>query len=411
MRAQQTDRIARQGVHLAASAFEAIGFAFREQHQSDYGIDAHVELIDGDRPTGRLLGVQVKAGKSYLSETIGDNFVFRADAKHVDYWVDHALPVLVCLADLDNDIVYWQLIDSDTAESTGTDFRVMVPKDQVIDDKSLSALRDVLTMVVPQDRYTLLKTNDVSHGTAKRYSFKAVLNGTFSKSEIASIVRQITTDGAGRRYYRDHLVEGRWGDSDAQVVWTFIYPSMDDHAINNPVCRGLWNNPSLPQAARPTALKGENVGDGLIVDWISYYADVARISAESKATKEEFLAAAVPLIELLDDLIQHFRKALNSLQKSQMTKAEFLERSQGHLRKAREAYSEVGDLPGAPYECSEVDNLLQQIAASVDNIPLLYSPKSSAKWTDASRLFQAIQQVEDVSNTMQDLKYELRKVR
>ncbi len=156
---------------------------------------------------------------------------------------------------------------------------------------------------------------------------------------------------------------------------------------------------------------GENVGDGLIVDWISYYADVARISAGSKATKEELLAAAEPLIELLDDLIQYLRKALNSLETSQLTKAEFLERSQGHLRKAAEAYREVGDLPSAPYECSEVDNLLQQIAGSVDNIPLLYSPESSAKWTDASRLSQAIQQVEDASNTMQDLKYELRKVR
>ena len=33
------------------SAFEAIGFAFREQHESDYGIDAHVELIEGERAT------------------------------------------------------------------------------------------------------------------------------------------------------------------------------------------------------------------------------------------------------------------------------------------------------------------------------------------------------------------------
>ncbi len=250
MRAQQTDRIARQGVALAMRAFEAMGFAFREQHESDYGIDAHVELIEGDRPTGRLLGVQVKAGPSYLSEQTGNNYVFRANAKHVDYWINHALPALVCLADLDHDVVYWQLIDSDTAESTGANYRVMVPKDQVIDDQSLPALRDILTMVVPQDRYTLSKTNDVSHGTAKRYSFKAVLNGTFSKADIASIVRQITTEGAGRRYYRSHLVKRRWGDSDAQVVWTFIYPSMDDHANNNPVCRGLWINPSLPQDAR-----------------------------------------------------------------------------------------------------------------------------------------------------------------
>ncbi len=410
MRGQHTDRIARQGVALAMRAFEAIGLAFREQHESDYGIDAHVELVEDDHATGRLLGVQAKAGQSYLSETMGNSFVFRADAKHVDYWINHALPVLVCLADLENDDVYWQLIDRDTAESTGANYRVMVPKDQVIDDQSLPALRDILTIVAPQDRYTILKTDDVSHGTAKRYSFKAVLNGTFSKSEIASIVRQITTEGAGRRYYRSHLVERRWGESDAQVVWTFIYPSMDDHAINNPVCRGLWINSSLPQAARPTAIKGENVGDGLIVDWISYYADVARISAESKATKEEFFAAAIPLIELLDDLIQYFRKALRSLETSQLTKAEFLERSQGHLRQAADAYREVGDLPVAPYECSEVDKLLLQIAGNIDNVRLFYATENPAKWSDANRLSLASEQAKDATSSMTALQYELERI-
>ncbi len=392
-------------------AFESLGFAFREQSVSDYGIDAHAELIESDSATGRLLGVQVKSGQSYFTESDGDNYVFRADAKHVDYWVNHALPVLICLADLDNEVVYWQVINNDTAESTGTNYRFMIPKDQMVNEHSLPALRDMLTMVIPQDRYTLLNLEDVSHGTAKRYSFKAVLNGTFSKSETASLVRQMTAEGAERRYYRDHLVERRWGDSDAEVVWVFVYPSMNDYANNNFYCRSLWVNPSLPERERPTTYQGENVGDGTIVDWNSNYDLLADLFSKQESTKEEYLREATPLIEELEALILYFQQALSSAKTPQLARHEVVRRSQTQLQQAARIYREVNDLAGAPYECKEVDNLLQQVAGSIDNIPVLYSDSSMAKWSDENRLYQASEQIRDAASTMEDLKYELRKIR
>ncbi|MDE2745001.1 MAG: DUF4365 domain-containing protein [Chloroflexota bacterium] len=411
MRAQHTDRIARQGIALATRAFEAIDFAFREQHESDYGIDAHVELIQGSSPTGRLLGIQVKAGRSYLSETIGGRYVFRADATHVDYWVNHALPVLVCLVDLENDLVHWQVIDNDTAELTNSNYRIFVPKHQVIDRDSLPPLHDLLTIVVPSERYTLSETKDQSHATAKRYSFKAVLNGTFSKAEIASIVRQITTQGAQRRYYRSHRVEQRWGDSDAQVIWSFVYPSMADLANNNFKCRGLWINPGLPERERPTAFQGENVGDGIIVDWNPNYDLMAGLFSEHESTKEEYLRAATPLVQGLEDLIEFFRQALRSLIGAEMTRGAFVRRSQAQLDNAAQIYREVVDMPGAPFECKEVDNLLQQAAGNIDNIPILFSETNEAKWSDERRFYLASEQVNDAATTMQALKYELQKIR
>ena len=411
MRAQQSGHTARKGVALATLAFEGLGFAFREQSVHDYGIDAHAELIEDGFATGRLLGIQVKSGQSYFSETIGDSYVFRADAEHVDYWVNHALPVLVCLADLDEDVVYWQIINNDTAESTGTKYRFMIPKDRMVDEHSLPALRDLLTMVIPRDRYTLLNLEDVSHRTAKRYSFKAVLNGTFSKTETASLVRQMTAEGAERRYYRDHLVERRWGDSDAEVVWVFVYPSMNDYAKDNFYCRSLWINPSLPERERPTAFQGENVGDGIIVDWNPNYSFLAEMFSQHESTKEEYLAAAKLLIEESGLLIQFFRSSLEALDAGQLTKHEFLKHSQNKLDRAGTLYTEVGDLPGAPYECKEVDKLLQQVAGSVANIQILYTPNSSVDWSDASRLFQASEQVQNAASTFEALQYELEKIK
>ncbi len=361
MRAQRSDRVARQDVALAMRAFEAIGPAFREQHESDYEIDAHVELIEDERATGRMLGVQVKSRPSYFSESIGDVYILRADAKHVDYWINHAWPVVVCIADIDNSVVYWQWISEDTAESTGTNYKFMVPRNQVVDRDSLPALRDLLTMVIPPEQYTLVKTEDVSHGTAKRYSIKAVLNGTFSKAEIASIVRQLTTEATKRRYYRSHRVERRWGETDAQVVWSFVYPSVEDYKNNNRVCGSLWINPSLPAEARPLEFSGENVGDGIVVEWNSNYDLLAGMFSRDKTTREEYLGAASQLIERLNALVKYFQTELKLLRATQVMEETFLARSQDPRREVASIYGQVNDLPGAPYECNEVDELLQRV--------------------------------------------------
>ena len=58
--------------------FAALGFAFRVQRDEDYGVDAHAELIEDERPTGRLLGIQLKTGPSYFKESERDSYVFQS---------------------------------------------------------------------------------------------------------------------------------------------------------------------------------------------------------------------------------------------------------------------------------------------------------------------------------------------
>ncbi|MEQ8469207.1 DUF4365 domain-containing protein [Coleofasciculus sp. E1-EBD-02] len=59
MKAKKSNRIERQGIAIAMSAFEKIDYAFREQQENDYGVDAHAELIENEEATGRLLGIQL----------------------------------------------------------------------------------------------------------------------------------------------------------------------------------------------------------------------------------------------------------------------------------------------------------------------------------------------------------------
>lgn len=411
MKAQDTDRTEGMGVGIAMTAFESLGFAFREQSKSDYGIDAHAELIESERPTGQLLGIQLKSGPSYLSETDNDSYVFRTDKKHVDYWQNHALPVLICLCDVDLKTIYWQIVNTETATSTGKGYRVNVPADQTIDASSIDSLRSLLTPIVATDRYTIFKTDDTSHGAAKRYSFEVVVNGSATKAEVAAIVRQVTNEGQKRRYHRNHLVEGRWGDSDAHVVWTFIYPSAEDHNRRNDICRSIWIRDDLELQFRPMGFDGENVGDNIIVDWSTDYELLGEHVSTHTLTKEDYFNSVLPLIEKLKRSLGAIEDGLLALDNNDIDEDAFLASTEGHRTRVDEVYSEITDLPFAPFECRDMDTKLEGFVAYLHNVWLLYSDSGRTKWDAKSRLQQSLQHISSAREALQHLEYELSKVR
>ncbi|MEM9218858.1 MAG: DUF4365 domain-containing protein [Cyanobacteria bacterium P01_F01_bin.150] len=411
MKAQKTDRIERIGIGIAMSAFESQDFAFREQSESDYGIDAHAELIKSEKATGQLMAIQLKSGPSRLSETCPEGYIYRADRKHVEYWLNHSLPVLICLCNTDAQKVYWQIVNTDTAQSTGKGFKFVVPASQQVDPSSVGDLRDLLSPIVAADRYTIFKTDDSSHGAAKRYSFKVVLNVTMSKAEVAAIVRQVTNEGQKRRYHRNHLVEGQWGDSDAHVVWTFIYPSAEDHTRNNYICRSIWINETLDPRFRPLGFDGENVGDNVIVDWSSNYDFLAEFVSTKTLSKEAWLAEVLPRVQALMSALDVIESYLLALEQGKVDEAVFITFTEAERQKINEIYFELTDLPFAPFECNDVNVKVQSLVAYLHNIWLFYSQNGREIWDERSRLEQSLQQRTYARKTLTHFEYELSKVR
>jgi hypothetical protein len=411
MKAQESDRTERMGIGIALTAFESIGFAFREQSESDYGIDAHAELILSEKPTGQLLGIQLKSGESYLSECENDAYVFRTDARHVDYWLNHALPVLVCLCDVEAKTIYWQVVDSETAKSTGKGYKFTIPKRQTVSSVSSEALRHLLTPIVAADRYTIFKIDDTSHGAAKRYSFEVVLNGSLSKAEIGAVVRQVTSQGQKRRYHRNDMLKGRWGDSDAQVVWSFIYPSAEDHSRRNHVCRSIWISPDLDPSFRPIGFEGENVGDNIIVDWSKNYDFLGTHVSENTLSKEDYFAEVLPRIDQLKSALSRMEERMNALAQGAIDETSFLADTASSRKRIDELYSEITSLPFAPFECRDMDAKLETFVASLHNVWLFYSESGLRQWDAKSRLVQSLQQLADARKALQHLEYELTKVR
>jgi hypothetical protein len=123
---------------------EELGWLFREQFAEDFGIDAHMEVVDGEIVTGKLLALQIKSGKSFFQEQGPDGWWFRPTDDHVRYWTNHSLPVVLVMYHPETGQCHWQLINGSTLVETSTGgSKVLVPERQVLNGSAREPLRAV----------------------------------------------------------------------------------------------------------------------------------------------------------------------------------------------------------------------------------------------------------------------------
>ncbi|WP_369720972.1 DUF4365 domain-containing protein [Bradyrhizobium sp. LLZ17] len=128
---KQTDR---EGVLAVGQIFtKQLGWLFREQSISDWGIDAHAEVADEEKPTGRLLALQIKSGKSYFKHKKKDHYVYYGEGKHLWYWQNNSLPVALVLYNPETDVTLWARIGPSNVKRHKTGrWSIKVPKGNVL---------------------------------------------------------------------------------------------------------------------------------------------------------------------------------------------------------------------------------------------------------------------------------------
>lgn len=168
-----SEQISRIGVHGVATIIHKMGWLFREQPISDYGIDAHIEqMIDG-KPTGRLLAAQIKCGHSWFEETDKNGYVYRGDLKHLDYWSSHSLPVIIVLFDQDKNQAFWVPVENSRIKTQNSGWKITVPFNNTIDNNTIA---DFNRIVLPnhnkrEDLSTLLEKIDRYKGSERSVCF------------------------------------------------------------------------------------------------------------------------------------------------------------------------------------------------------------------------------------------------
>ena len=137
--------LGRIGVYGVGKIVEQkMNWAFREQETEDYGIDAQIEICDDGVPTGKLIALQIKCGKSYFQEKTSTGYVFRGSLKHLKYWLTHDLPVILVLYDHEQDQGVWTYVDNTRITLCEKTWSIEIPMTAVLDAGSVSELEAIV---------------------------------------------------------------------------------------------------------------------------------------------------------------------------------------------------------------------------------------------------------------------------
>jgi hypothetical protein len=135
-RYRATERI---GINAVEGLILDLGWIFREQPIVDMGIDAQVERADDGHPTGKLIALQIKTGPSHFRET-EDALVYYGDDVHLEYWMSHALPVVLVAHLPDTGLTVWTEVSASTVARTRKGWKIEIPKTAKLDRRALTAL-------------------------------------------------------------------------------------------------------------------------------------------------------------------------------------------------------------------------------------------------------------------------------
>ncbi|WP_256338461.1 DUF4365 domain-containing protein [Streptomyces sp. KS_5] len=151
MRSSQQEASGSAGAHRVMADFEDLGWGPVENDQHDLGIDLFLQVRD-ERRFDRtvLMTAQVKSGASYFGSPKRDDagtvvgwWYAESDARRFEDWVQHGLPHLMVLHDLETHMSYWAHVDKDSVVSSGEGFKILVPSSQRVEPAQLPALLDI----------------------------------------------------------------------------------------------------------------------------------------------------------------------------------------------------------------------------------------------------------------------------
>jgi Domain of unknown function (DUF4365) len=396
MKADSKSRIGRIGIAGTQLIFTRLGWIFREQPIEDYGIDAHVEVIEDEKATGRLIALQIKYGESWFAEKTINGFVFRGDVNHLRYWQKHSLTVLIVLYNHIEEVAYWQVVNSRNAQKTNKGWKLIIPFSQKIVDRiSIDRINEFSKKLTAANGYTILSSKNVSHGILKRNSINILLNKEFTKLDIVEIVREVTNI---------------WSEKNINVLFLFLYLSLDDRNCTNFICQAQWI--SNESSANPLIMKleGEKIGDGIIINWQQNYEETAVMFNSHRIDKENYLSVALDILsktKLIMDKIIVLTNLFNQakLVDSNNYWTEILQ----FEPEMNKLYSQSISIGLAPNECRDLNQRFQTTMAFAHNTILPFAEKGLELWGD-NRKYLVNGAIDSYQQELSKLEFELKKV-
>lgn len=136
-------RIGKKGVNVFTSIVEdELNWQVRIIHQEDdYGIDAYIDIITEEGYlTGKSIAVQIKSGTSYFRHKTEYGWEYFGEFRHLNYYLNHEIPVILVIVDTDKRKAYWEICDAGQTEKRNNGWSIVIPFHQGLNKDSKQEL-------------------------------------------------------------------------------------------------------------------------------------------------------------------------------------------------------------------------------------------------------------------------------
>ena len=102
----KTNSTSKAGINYVRTIVESHNCIFQKiDQENDVGIDALIEVVKNERPTGNFIASQIKSGKSYFDKK--SNLCKFPVGDHREYWSNYSLPVYGIVYIPEFESAYW----------------------------------------------------------------------------------------------------------------------------------------------------------------------------------------------------------------------------------------------------------------------------------------------------------------
>jgi hypothetical protein len=236
-----------------------------------------------------------------------------------------------------------------------------------------------------------------------------------SKEDTIQLITYITKNMQNGRikdseYYRNELVEKRWKGKPIQVIWLQIYPSILDSKNKNHICISQWIDPNLEESARPLKISGEEIVDGLVIEWSSNYNELLNSFNENALSKAEYLNLVIPFRESAMNIANKIIDIFIRYCQKEITEKDYIEKIQFYYPNIHQIDQKVMYMLIANIECKDHSNKFRELIATLGNIGLLFSEEQIKSRTTENRDSLVKMYLEQFQQTHQELLYEHKKI-
>lgn len=382
------------GIHFVGGLVAKMGFFFREQPKHDFGIDAHIETADSSgKGSGRNIAVQIKSGSSYISPNRQGDIVYNSDERHIHYWAEHSLPVVLIVFDPNRDIAWWcdvkAYISRHPSMLSQGSHKIVLPKTQQLTAESKSDFVKLAAMpqfVLNLDRqyFSFISKNDVSTSQSKRYQAD-ILVGHANSEVVRLAVYQATEQLKSVVEHSSDRSAAFWRDSPPHLIRLFVYRDLDDKSQTNWVARSIWRDPKSKGAKLEHFGKMNDHTEDIEIEFADSQSQETwrQFISGRVITKYEFLKKVEQLIAKLDDLLGQAKTLVTQKDSCQITEEHFTKSmSELALEYIEQIERRYDDGTTGPSEVRDAQMRYVATIGSGGNVFLGFTARGLETWTD-----------------------------